>query len=99
MDLRVPVRILFNRQFLPLASHGQLRRRAAGSNSQVRQDKLSELRQAQFRRDAPRLRSFHHFDPKAKGACLESGGRAKASQFQKLTGGCRLSGNPQPVDR
>src|ERR1700676_103635 len=58
--------VLCNRQFLPLTSQaqqfqdvieqgmqGQPRRRTAASHGQVRQDKLPELLEAQFRRNAP----------------------------------------------
>src|ERR1700712_3335179 len=64
VDLRMSVRVLFNRQFLPLTSHvqqfqdvieqdmqGELWRRAPPSNGQVGQDKLPELLEAQFRRN------------------------------------------------
>ena len=46
---------------------GQLRHRAPASNGQVGQDKLPELLQAQFCRNAPGLHSFPHFDPQKKG--------------------------------
>src|ERR1700676_1940696 len=40
---------------------------------------------------------FAILTPKERGACIESGDGAKTPQFQKLTGGSVLSGNPQPV--
>ena len=80
VDLRLPIRILFNRQFLPLTSHvqqfqdvieqdmqGELWRRAPPSNGQVGQDKLPELLEAQFRRNTPGLQAFRHLDPQKKG--------------------------------
>jgi len=79
MNLRVSVRVFFDRQFLPLTSNAQqfqdvieqgmqrrLRRRAPASNGQVGQDKLLELLEAQFRRNAPRLHTLRHFDPQKK---------------------------------
>ena len=47
---------------------GQLRRGAAAFNGQVRQDKLSELLQVQFGRNAPGLHAFGHLDPQRKGS-------------------------------
>src|SRR5271166_2998868 len=80
VDLRAPILVLFNRQFLPLtadvqqlqdvtkeAVQGELRRRSPGSNAQVRQDKLPELLEAQFRRNALPLLTFRHFGPQEKG--------------------------------
>jgi hypothetical protein len=110
MNFRAAYRILFNRQFLPLTPHvqqfqdvveqgvqGQLRRRAPASNGQVRQDKLPELIQAQFRRMPRDCAPFAILTPKRKGTCIESGDGAKTQQLQNLTGGSDLSGNPQTV--
>ena len=81
MDLGTSLGVLCNRQLLPLTSQvqqfqdvveqgmqGQLRRGAAASNGQVRQDKLSELLQVQFGRNAPGLHAFGHLDPQRRGS-------------------------------
>ena len=81
VDLGAPLGVLCNRQLLPLTSQvqqfqdvveqgmqGQLRRGAAASNGQVWQDKLSELLQVQFGRNAPGLHAFGHLDPQRKGS-------------------------------
>src|SRR5208282_1246244 len=80
VNLGASVLILFNRQFLPLTAdvqqlqnvtkegvQGELRRRASASNAQVGQDKLLELLEAQFRRNALPLLTFRHFGPQGKG--------------------------------
>jgi hypothetical protein len=79
VNLRVSVLILFNRQFLPLTPRvqqlqnvtkegmqGKFRRWAPASNAQVRQDKLPELLEVQFRRNALPLLTFRHFGPPRK---------------------------------
>ena len=76
MDLPASLAVLFDGQFLPLASHvqqsqyvieegmqGQFGRRAAASHGQVRQDKFPEPLEAQFRRNPLRLLGFRHFGP------------------------------------
>ena len=81
VDLGAPLGVLCNRQLLPLTSQvqqfqdvveqgmqGQLRCGAAASNGQVRQDKLSELLQVQFGRNAPGLHAFGHLDPQRNGS-------------------------------
>src|ERR1700757_3069437 len=79
VNLRASIAILRNRQFLPLTPHvqqlqnvtkqrmqGQLRRWAPASNAQGGQDKLAELLEAQFRRNALPLLTFRHFSPQGK---------------------------------
>src|SRR5271157_2605085 len=87
VNLRTSVRIPFNRQFLPLTAdvqqlqnvtkegvQGELRRRAPASNAQVGQDKLPELLEAQFRRNALPLLTFRHFGPQVSRCCLDGSG-------------------------
>src|ERR1700681_1443130 len=64
-----PLKPMLSPPFLAaVVVQGQLRRRAPASNGKVRQDKLPELLQAQFRRNAPGLHAFRHFDPQRKGS-------------------------------
>src|ERR1700733_8129790 len=77
---------------------GQFSRWPAPSNGQVRQDKFLELLKAQFGRNLPPARTFRHFRPPKRGACLESGVRARIQRFQHPTGGSDLAENPQRVD-
>src|SRR6202042_3469211 len=76
---------------------GQFSRWPAPSNGQVRQDKFLELLKAQFRRNLPPARTFRHFRPPKRGACLESGVRARIQRFQHPTAGSDLAENPQRV--
>jgi hypothetical protein len=61
---------------------GQLRRRTAAPNGQVRQDKLPELLQAQFGRNAPRLHAFRHLDPQRKASLYQN--QAIAPDFRNF---------------
>jgi hypothetical protein len=58
---------------------GQLRRRTAAPNGPVRQDKLPELLQAQFGRNAQRSHAFRHLDPQRKGSLYRN--QAIAPEF------------------
>jgi hypothetical protein len=73
--------IFFDRQFLPLTPQvkrlqnvveermqSQFRRRALASNGQMGQDKLMELLDTQFCRNALPLFSLRHFDPQRNGS-------------------------------
>src|ERR1700749_5075790 len=76
---------------------GQFSRWPAPSTGQVRQDKFLELLKAQFRRNLPPARTFRHFRPAKREACLESGVKARIPRFQPPTGGSDLPKNPQRV--
>jgi hypothetical protein len=52
---------------------------------------------AQFRRNLSPARTFRHFRPPKRRACLESGVRARIQRFQHPTRGTELAENPQRV--
>jgi hypothetical protein len=115
---RVAVAILFDRQLLPLTTQiqdlqnvvedlakAQLRRRAAATDGELRQDKLLELRRLQLRRKRLPPLSFRHSGPPKNPALPDSVASAeipgqrplkvKFNRLQKPATSCRRAASQQ----
>ena len=112
VDLQAPGRVLFDGQFLPLATEvqsfqyvieagmkGQFSRWPAPSNGQVRQDKFLELLKAEFVGNSRQHARFAIFAPQKGERVKNQTFKSRIQRFQHPTGGSDLAENPQRVVR